>query len=298
MPRPAKDGLDYFPMDVNIMSDLKLMRARVKYGYLANQVYLALLCLIYREKGYYAVYNAETAYLVVMEITAGVAGGSITPDCETIQEVIAYLAACQLFDRELFAQGILTSYRIQKVYYLATMKRKYMQVIDKYWLLTTTEMRQLSKRHCLLNTEKTQEKDALSGVNDGSGTQSKEKQIEIEIEIESKTKQRETAESRRLQAAFQQRFGRPAQDGFWLRMLDSGKQEQFLEKCIERAAKYHANNPEGYIHALANGLLQDDTPQAATETAELAEWDKLWIAQVQNFTAKQKAAASADAETK
>lgn len=39
MGRQPKQGLDYFPFDVGLLSDPKLRRPRQKYGYLAQMIY-------------------------------------------------------------------------------------------------------------------------------------------------------------------------------------------------------------------------------------------------------------------
>lgn len=59
MARPFKQGIDYFPFDVELLSDRKLRRPKNKYGYLASVIYLALLCLIYKDKGYYLDYSED-----------------------------------------------------------------------------------------------------------------------------------------------------------------------------------------------------------------------------------------------
>ena len=59
MARPIKEGLDYFPFDVDFFSDKKIKRLRAKYGNDGIVVYLYLLCLIYRDKGYYVEYDED-----------------------------------------------------------------------------------------------------------------------------------------------------------------------------------------------------------------------------------------------
>ncbi len=52
MARPFKQGLDYFPIDVDIFDDAKIKELNFKYGYLGEIIYIRLLTLIYRN-GYY-----------------------------------------------------------------------------------------------------------------------------------------------------------------------------------------------------------------------------------------------------
>ena len=59
MARPQKTGLDYFPFDVYFFSDKKIRRLRAKYGNDGVTAYIYILCLIYRDKGYYAEYDDD-----------------------------------------------------------------------------------------------------------------------------------------------------------------------------------------------------------------------------------------------
>lgn len=59
MARPQKTGLDYFPFDVDFFSDKKIRRLRAKYGNDGVTAYIYILCLIYRDKGYYAEYDDD-----------------------------------------------------------------------------------------------------------------------------------------------------------------------------------------------------------------------------------------------
>lgn len=58
MARPLKNGLSYFPFDVDFFSDKKIKRLRAKYGTDGIAVYLYLLCEIYRS-GYYVDYDED-----------------------------------------------------------------------------------------------------------------------------------------------------------------------------------------------------------------------------------------------
>lgn len=68
MGRQPKQGLDYFPFDVGLLSDPKLRRPRQKYGYLAQVIYIALLCILYRDKGYYIPYGGEQREDVIWQV--------------------------------------------------------------------------------------------------------------------------------------------------------------------------------------------------------------------------------------
>ena len=132
------------------MSDPKLITARRKYGAAAIVVYLQLLVMAYRDKGYYLAYGENDRDGVIWSIKSEVLSGRYEPDAEKIAEMIDCLAAHGLFDGDLFQQGIITSHRIQEHYYFATAGRTNPEVKWELWLLTEQEMREISSRSVLL----------------------------------------------------------------------------------------------------------------------------------------------------
>ena len=75
MARPMKNGLDYFPFDVDFFTDRKIKRLRAAYGADGVSVYLYLLCDIYRN-GFYTVYDEDLLLDISGElgITSNLAG--------------------------------------------------------------------------------------------------------------------------------------------------------------------------------------------------------------------------------
>lgn len=147
MPRPQKQGLDYWPRDVDLPIDPKLRKARQRYGYIAVGVYETLLDLIYKDKGYYIDYSDpdDVAFLIQERLA-----GKHQPTEDLVKDIIELLIATDLFSRRLCQdENILSSRRIQSTYYSATVDRIGCSVRLEYWLLTLTEMAKLSKRHSL-----------------------------------------------------------------------------------------------------------------------------------------------------
>lgn len=62
MARPRKDGLDYFPLDVNFLSDLKIKKIIRAYGAQAVAVVMSVLTTIYRDNGYFATYDDDLIF--------------------------------------------------------------------------------------------------------------------------------------------------------------------------------------------------------------------------------------------
>ena len=145
-----KDGLLYYSHDIGMTRDKKLRKIRIKYGSTGVDVWLAVLDLIYGDKGYYIKYgNADEKESVIWGVLDYVKG-KYAPDAETVGEIIEALAACELFSGDLLKRGILSSLRIQTQYYLGTVERKTVTVIPEYWLLSVEKMKKLSGRSSIL----------------------------------------------------------------------------------------------------------------------------------------------------
>lgn len=184
MPAPNKVGLDYFSFDVDLLRDRKLRKPKMKFGYLATVVYIALLCMIYEDKGYYLDYSDKDD--VIWQIIEYLQG-KYTPDYDTVAEVIACLVECELFSGYHFKQGTITSRRIQRNYYSATVSRKTVDIDDCKWLLTMEEMKSLSAKHCYYQKKHSQANNGVNqannGVNQANNPQSKLNQSKLNESI-------------------------------------------------------------------------------------------------------------------
>lgn len=104
MARKVKRGLDYFPLDVNFTSDIKI-RKLIKYeGGNAISIYIILLCKIY-EDGYYLKWDNDLPFIIAEQ--TGFAE-------ELIEKVIKKSVEFGLFSQEIFNENsVLTSSAIQ-----------------------------------------------------------------------------------------------------------------------------------------------------------------------------------------
>lgn len=178
MARPQKEGLDYFPFDIGLLTDKKLRRPKMKYGYLAIAVYLALLTLLYSDKGYYIPYETQKEKDDCIWYVLDCLQGKYQPDADTIAEVIEELTACELFSGDRYPKNI-TSKRSQAVYYSATVERKSIVIDEAIWLLNLDEMKNLSEKHIYYLSKLRQLKNGVNrsnnGVNRSNNPQSKVK---------------------------------------------------------------------------------------------------------------------------
>lgn len=199
----TKRGIDYYPRDVGMMRDRKFNKVRQKYGYLVYVIYDALLEMIYSDKGYYILYNDGTREEVIWELQ-DYCRGKYSVEETTICNVIEMLVACELFSGDHFKQGIITSRRIQQVYYRTTVERRSVVVIPEIWMLKTEEMKAISSKSSILQSYEVRESmGGISGEHNenngnnraykaeerGGSKESKEKQIKVNESKVNKIKQ-------------------------------------------------------------------------------------------------------------
>ena len=132
MARLRKDGLNYFPLDVDFFDDEKIKILEARYGADGITLYLYLLCRIYRQ-GYYIQVNEDFEYLVSAELKMG---------ADKVKQVLTFLLSRSLFDNTLFqSDAVLTSAGIQKRWQIAKKEaaRKTPIEVGRFWLLKREE---------------------------------------------------------------------------------------------------------------------------------------------------------------
>lgn len=140
---PTKQGLSYFAHDIGLLKDRKFRSLKLKYGNVVIVIYLALLEMIYGDKGYYIEYE-NIKDDVIWEVL-GYLQGMYQPTFHTVCNVIDEMVAQGLFSSVHYPE-IITSKRIQETYYKATVERKTFNINARYWLLNIDEMKALSSK--------------------------------------------------------------------------------------------------------------------------------------------------------
>lgn len=178
MARPTKKGLDYFPLDVDFLSDLKVRRIIKACGKEAVHILVALLANIYRDEGYYVLWDDDLAFLVADEV--GTKEG-------TVEELVKKAVQVKFFDKDIFDKySVLTSKGIQSRYILATKERKKVELEYKY-LLTN----EVNRSNISINGRN-------NSVNQGNNQQSKEKESKEKENKEKENKEQPTDEEEYL----------------------------------------------------------------------------------------------------
>lgn len=158
MARPQKEALEYFPLDVDIDQDDKLIVPIAKHGMLGFGVIIKLMMEIYKN-GYYYPWTEKELYVFPFKISV---------ESEKVNEIVIDCINSGFFCKNQYNRNqILTSYGFQKRFLLATTRRKDATINNHYLV----EKELLNTETELLNTE-TKESSAKS-------TQSKVKESKV-----------------------------------------------------------------------------------------------------------------------
>lgn len=126
MARPQKSGLNYFPLDVDIEIDDKIMLIESEFGINGFGIIIKMLCKIYKN-GYYYEWGEKEQLLFSKRINV---------DKNEVIECINAALKWDLFDKTIFDRyKVLTSKGIQKRFLEAIGRRKTLEIVKEYWLI-------------------------------------------------------------------------------------------------------------------------------------------------------------------
>ena len=131
MARPARKGLDYFPLDVGFLRDKKVRLLWTEFGASSVLFVLYVLSRVYAEDGYFLKWDKDEALIAADEIRE-------SP--QYISEVLQGCLSRSLFDERVFQVfGVLTSAGIQRRYLRSCEKRDDIEICSEYWLLNVDD---------------------------------------------------------------------------------------------------------------------------------------------------------------
>lgn len=127
MARPAKIGLDYYPMDVGFLRDKKVRLLRAEFGASSVLFVLYVWGKAYEEDGYFLAWDKDELLLAADELRE---------QPTYISEVLQGCLKRSIFDERVFQVfGVLTSAGIQRRYLRGCEKRDGITIVNEYWLL-------------------------------------------------------------------------------------------------------------------------------------------------------------------
>jgi hypothetical protein len=193
MARTCKEGLDYFPLDVDIHQDEKVYIIEAKYGLVGFALLIRILMRIYKN-GYYLPWDETTAFVFAKQNGA---------DVKLLKEVVNDCIEYGLFNRMLFLQyGILTSAGIQKRYLEATSRRKQITLIEEYLLIDVPESDRVkmvtrSRHSCRHHVDNNRINVDINPINDDINPINDDiNRINVDINPQSKVKESKVKESK------------------------------------------------------------------------------------------------------
>ena len=125
-------GVLYFPIAISLLEGVATELIEARFGLKGVAAFIKLLGKIYKEEGYYLVWNKEQCMLFAHKL------GNELSD-EEMQEIVELLIAKDIFDRKMYEEHqVLTSVHIQKVWLEATKRRKRDLTPLPYFLMETT----------------------------------------------------------------------------------------------------------------------------------------------------------------
>ena len=134
MAAPQKEGLEYFPVDVDMAQDDKIYMIEVECGLEGFGLLMKLLMKIYKNS-YYLNWNEKTAKIFAHKNSV---------DVNVINNLIQSALENKVFNKEKYEQyNILTSTGIQKRYFKATIRRKDVEYSKEYILINVDKYNNL-----------------------------------------------------------------------------------------------------------------------------------------------------------
>lgn len=131
MARPLSRGIEYYPLDVDFLNDLKIKKIMKSCGPNSIAIIILLLGNIYGDEGYFMKWDEDVCFLVADEVGAKEV---------YVKEVLKKCLQVDLFSSELFEKfKIITSKGIQKRFFEITKRRKRENLINDYLLVNVTE---------------------------------------------------------------------------------------------------------------------------------------------------------------
>lgn len=174
MARPIKQGLEYFPLDVDMDQDDKITLIEAQHGLIGFGIAIKLLMKIYNNSYFYEWTEKEQLLF----------SKRVNVDINEVNVVINDLIKWGFFDEKLFkVEKILTSKGIQVRYLMASNRRQTVKILKEYLLLDTETVNAYKNLVIVDNNINSKI------VNVDSGTQSKVKESKVN---KTKGKEKET----------------------------------------------------------------------------------------------------------
>ena len=221
MARPKAKGVEYFPLDVGFLSDLKIRKIMLSCGASSIAVLIYIFAAIYRDEGYFMNVKDDDIALIALDTNL---------DTDYVKNVINRACEVGLFSFRIYDNfRVLTSEGIQNRYLKITERRKSVK-INADINLVNVDMMYTETR---VNVAETIVNVAETPVNVYKSTQSKVK--------ESKVKESKVKESKEKNTVIQN-------DVFSTWLNTFGDISSFIKETLETLTEEYG--PEQVVEAI------------------------------------------------
>ena len=231
MARPKAKGVEYFPLDVGFLSDLKIRKIMLSCGASSIAVLIYIFAAIYRDEGYFMNVKDDDIALIALDTNL---------DTDYVKNVINRACEVGLFSFRIYDNfRVLTSEGIQNRYLKITERRKSVK-INADINLVNVDMMYTETR---VNVAETIVNVAETPVNVYKSTQSKVKESKVkESKVkESKVKESKVKESKEKNTVIQN-------DVFSTWLNTFGDISSFIKETLEMLTEEYG--PEQVVEAI------------------------------------------------
>lgn len=226
MARPKAKGVEYFPLDVGFLSDLKIRKIMLSCGASSIAVLIYIFATIYRDEGYFMNVKDDDIALIALDTNL---------DTDYVKNVINRACEVGLFSFRIYDNfRVLTSEGIQNRYLKITERRKSVK-INADINLVNVDMMYTETR---VNVAETIVNVAETPVNVYKSTQSKVKESKVK---ESKGKESKGKESKEKNTVIQN-------DVFSTWLNTFGDISSFIKETLETLTEEYG--PEQVVEAI------------------------------------------------
>lgn len=163
MARPKAKGVEYFPLDVGFLSDLKIRKIMLSHGPASIAVLIYIFAAIYKDEGYFMSIKDDEISLIALDTNL---------DADYVKQVINRACEVELFSFKIYDNfRILTSEGIQNRYLKITERRKSVKInadinlINADMMYTETRVNVAETRVNVYKNEQSKVKEIESKVN-------------------------------------------------------------------------------------------------------------------------------------
>ena len=263
MARPKAKGVEYFPLDVGFLSDLKIRKIMLSCGASSIAVLIYIFAAIYRDEGYFMNVKDDDIALIALDTNL---------DTDYVKNVINRACEVGLFSFRIYDNfRVLTSEGIQNRYLKITERRKSVK-INADINLVNVDMMYTETR---VNVAETIVNVAETPVNVYKSTQSKVKESKVKESKGKESKEKNTVIQNDVFSTWFNTFGDIS--SFVKELLETLTDEYGAEKVIEAINITHDRGKTSikYVEGvLKNKRLSDETNRCNSNNRkdEAVDW--------------------------